>query len=197
MNSKILTSWFYSTSNRTLVTLRNLAVVELSALESTLRAIQVALAAEQSKAAIAASGLDAVTAAAFTAEAEAIADEVGILKEEAAAIQDRMSDIQDELAALGITSSVLNDALVRGLSIAILAGASQAAIDLINEFNGLATDRGDTQAKINENIDKMKDLLVDLQLAGVEGLPSDADLDKVEEAAIIDLPAASQIQPGS
>ncbi len=174
-----------------LVTARNLAAVELSALESTLRSIQIALTAEQAKAAIAASSLDEATAAAFVAEAEAIAVEVEVLKVEAAAIQDRMGDIRAELAALGISASVLSDAFVRGLSLPIPPGASQAVIDLINEFNGLADDLGDTQVKINENIDKMKDLLVELEDAGVADLPSDADLDKVEEAAIEDLPPAS------
>ncbi len=75
-----------------------------------------------------------------------------------------------------------------GLTLPIPPGASQAVIDLINEFNGLADDLGETQEKINENIDKMKDLLEDLEDAGVEDLPSDEDLDKVEEAAIEDLP---------
>ena len=165
-------------------------------------ALQVLLAAEQSKAAIAvSSALEPEQAAAFTVRAEAIIEETAVLQAQAAAIEAEMGDIRALLAALGfsaleidmIVSPAVTDAIPfdeKELLKKLGPIKGQEAIDLFKRMNVLEGDLGSTKEKINENIGKIKDLAVDLEALNVEGVPNTETIDAIGKAAREELKAS-------
>ena len=156
-----------------LVAAQNIALIELSALEAQLAAIQIQLATEQSKAVIAASSLTVAQQATFTAQAEAIATSTATLEAESIVIQSNMATIRAELDALGF-SGLTDSGMIVSPIVTLTAppGASQAILDKIAEFNLLSTDLGANQQAINDNTAQLETLLSDLTALGVTGLPN-------------------------
>ncbi len=180
-----------------LVAAQNIALIELSALEAQLAAIQIQLATEQSKAVIAASSLTTAQQATFTAQAEAIATSTATLEAANIVIQNDMATIRAELEALGF-SGLTNSGMIVSPIVTLTAppGASQAIKDKITEFNLLSNSLGANQQAINDNTAQLEDLLTDLTNLGVTGLPT-VDIvtlaDPVLKDFVVVLPPATSI----
>ena len=169
-----------------LITLQNIARVELSALEAQLAAIQIQLSTEQSKAVIAASSLTVAQQATFTAQAEAIATSTATLEAANVVIQSDMARIRAELDALGFSGLTDSGMIVSPIVVLTApAGASQAIIDKIAEFNLLSATLGANQVALNDNTTALENLLTDLSHLGVTGLPT-IDIDTLADAEVVE-----------
>ncbi len=169
-----------------LITIQNIALLELSALEAQLAAIQVQLVTEQSKAVIAASSLTTAQQATFTAQADAIAASTATLEVENKVIQSDMARIRAELEALGF-SGLSDDGIIVSPLVLLNPppGASEAVIDKINEFNGFSIRLDLNQQSINDNTQALGTLLADLSTLGVTGLPTVAEIAELEDSVAI------------
>jgi len=185
-----------------LITAQNIALLELSALEAQLAAIQVQLVTEQSKTSIAASSLTTEQQATFTAQADAIAVSTATLEVANKVIQSDMARVRAELDALGF-SGLSDDGMIVSQLVILVAppNASQAVRDKIAEFNGFSQSLESNQAAINANSQQLGALLADLAALGVGDLPTVAEIAELADAVVIEFvtitppPAASLSVP--